>query len=76
MDLFSLLAENLSLSDLTNAVLRYGFPLLALLILGLANLEQKMAIYAGRICLGREDTATLVAGGAALSVILPIPGCR
>ena len=34
MDLFSLLAENLSLSDLTNAVMRYGFPLLALLILG------------------------------------------
>ena len=43
--------------------------LLALLILGLANLEQKMAIYAGRICLGREDMATLVAGGAAVSVI-------
>lgn len=44
--------------------------LVAMLLLGLASLEQKMAIYMGRICLGREDTATLVAGGAALSVIL------
>jgi len=43
--------------------------LFALLLLGLANLEQKMAIYAGRICLGQENTATLVAGGAAVSVI-------
>ena len=43
--------------------------LLALLILGLSNLEQKMAIYAGRICLGQENMATLVAGGAAVSVI-------
>lgn len=44
--------------------------LLALLLLGLANLEQKMAIYAGRICLGQENMATLVAGGAAVSVIV------
>ncbi len=44
--------------------------LLALLILGLANVEQKMALYAGRICLGQENMATLVAGGAAVSVIL------
>ena len=29
-----------------------------------------MAIYMGRICLGQENTATLVAGGAAVSVIL------
>lgn len=43
--------------------------LVALLILGLSNLEQKMAIYAGRICLGQENMATLVAGGAAVSVI-------
>ena len=43
--------------------------LVALVILGLANLEQKMAIYAGRICLGQENMATLVAGGAAVSVI-------
>ena len=44
--------------------------LIAMLLLGLASLEQKMAIYMGRICLGQENTATLVAGGAAVSVIL------
>ncbi len=44
--------------------------LLSMLLLGLASLEQKMAIYMGRICLGQENMATLVAGGAALSVIL------
>ena len=44
--------------------------LLAMLLLGLASLEQKMAIYMGRICLGRESMATLVAGGASLSVIV------
>lgn len=43
--------------------------LVAMLLLGLASLEQKMAIYTGRICLGQENMATLVAGGAALSVI-------
>lgn len=49
---------------------RYLFvTLLAMLLLGLASLEQKMAIYAGRICLGQENMATLVAGCAALSVI-------
>lgn len=44
--------------------------LVAMLLLGIASLEQKMAIYMGRICLGQENTATLVAGGAAVSVIL------
>lgn len=44
--------------------------LIALVLLGLSSLEQKMAIYAGRICLGQENTATLVAGGAAISVII------
>ena len=44
--------------------------LLAMLLLGLASLEQKMAIYMGRICLGRESMATLVAAGASLSVIV------
>ena len=49
---------------------RYLFvTLVAMLLLGLASLEQKMAIYAGRICLGQENMATLVAGCAALSVI-------
>ncbi len=44
--------------------------LVSMLLLGVASLEQKMAIYTGRICLGQENTATLVAGGAAVSVIL------
>lgn len=43
--------------------------LVAMLLLGVASLEQKMAIYVGRICLGQENTATLVAAGAAVSVI-------
>jgi GPH family glycoside/pentoside/hexuronide:cation symporter len=41
-----------------------------MLLLGLSSVEQKMAIYMGRICLGREDMATLIAGGVAVSVIL------
>jgi len=44
--------------------------LAAMLLLGLANLEQKMALYTGRICLGKENMAMLVAAGAAVSVIL------
>ena len=44
--------------------------LVAMLLLGVASLEQKMAIYMGRICLGQENTATLVAAGAAVSVIV------
>ncbi len=44
--------------------------LFAMLLLGLASLEQKMAIYMGRICLGKESMATLVAAGASLSVIV------
>ena len=43
--------------------------LVAMLLLGVASLEQKMAIYMGRICLGQENMATLVAGGASISVI-------
>ena len=44
--------------------------LVSLVILGVASLEQKMAIYMGRICLEQENLATLVAGGAAVSVIV------
>ncbi len=44
--------------------------LIAMLLLGLSSVEQKMAIYMGRICLGRENAATLIAGGVALSVVL------
>ena len=45
------------------------FVLLAMLLLGLSSVEQKMAIYMGRICLGQENMATLVAGGSAVSII-------
>ena len=44
--------------------------LVSMLLLGVASLEQKMAIYMGRICLGQENMATLVAAGASFSVIL------
>ena len=44
--------------------------LVAMLLLGIASLEQKMAIYMGRICLGQENMATLVAAGASVSVIV------
>lgn len=44
--------------------------LISMLLLGVASLEQKMAIYMGRICLGQENMATLVAAGAAVSVIV------
>jgi len=44
--------------------------LLAMLLLGIASLEQKMAIYMARICLGDEGMAILVTGGASVAVIL------
>lgn len=44
--------------------------LISLLLLGLASVEQKMAIYLGRICFGKEMMATLVAAGVAVAVIL------
>lgn len=43
--------------------------LVGLLLLGLASVEQKMAIYIGRICFGRENMATLLSAGVALAVI-------
>jgi len=43
--------------------------LVAMLILGVSSLEQKMAIYMGRVCLNNESMATLVGAGAAVSVI-------
>ncbi len=44
--------------------------LFAMLLLGVSSVEQKMAIYMGRICLGQENAATLVAAGVAVSVIV------
>ncbi len=43
--------------------------LIAMLILGISSLEQKMAIYMGRICLGQENMATLVGAGVSVAVI-------
>lgn len=66
-------AENPGFRDMLRYLKNNKFliaALVAMLLLGLASLEQKMAIYMGRICLGQENTATLVAGGAAVSVIL------
>lgn len=65
--------ENLSFRDMLRYLKHNRYlmvTLVAMLLLGLASLEQKMAIYTGRICLGQENTATLVAGGAAISVIV------
>ena len=44
--------------------------LLAMFLLGVASVEQKMAIYMGRVCLGQESAATLVAAGVAVMVIV------
>ncbi len=65
-------SENPKLRDMLHYLRhnKYLFvALLALLILGLASVEQKMAIYMGRICLGRENAATLIAAGVAVAVI-------
>ena len=66
-------AENPKIGDMFRYLRSNKFliaVLAAMLLLGLASLEQKMAIYMGRICLGQENMATLVAGGAAVSVII------
>lgn len=44
--------------------------LIAMFILGVSSIEQKMAIYMGRICLNSESAATYVAAGAAFAVII------
>ena len=65
--------ENPGLREILNYLKNNKYlivTLVAMLILGIASLEQKMAIYMGRICLGQENTATLVAAGAAVSVII------
>ena len=65
--------ENPTLGDMLRYLKHNRYlivALIALLLLGLASLEQKMAIYMGRICLEQENMATLVAGGAAVSVIV------
>lgn len=44
--------------------------LIAMFLFGISSVEETMSLYLGRICLGNESMTTLVAGGAALSVIL------
>ena len=64
--------ENPSFKEIVNYLKHNKYlmvTLVAMLLLGIASLEQKMAIYMGRICLGQENMATLVAAGAAVSVI-------
>jgi len=57
---------------------KYLFILLvAMFLFGVSSVEQKMAIYMGRICLNNESAATLVAAGVAVAVIVVsiiIPG--
>ena len=69
----TIVEENPGLREILNYLKHNKYlmvALVAMLILGVASLEQKMAIYMGRICLGQENTATLVAAGAAVSVII------
>lgn len=66
-------AENPNLKDMVRYLKSNKYliiTLVALLLLGLASVEQKMAIYLGRICLGQENMATLIAAGVAVSVIV------
>ena len=66
-------SQNPSFRDMLKYLKTNKFLIVALvsmLLLGLASLEQKMAIYMGRICLGQENMATLVAAGASVSVIV------
>lgn len=43
--------------------------LVAMFLLGVSSVEQKMAIYMARICLGSESKATLISAGVAVAVI-------
>ena len=66
-------AQNPKLRDMLRYLRSNRFlliALVALVLLGVSSVEQKMAIYMGRICLGRENMATLVSGAAAVAVII------
>lgn len=66
-------AQNPSFREMLRYLRRNRFlivALVALVLLGTASVEQKMAIYMGRICLGQENMATLVSGAAAVAVII------
>ena len=69
----ALAAENPDFKDMLRYLKANKYlivALIAMMILGLSSTEQKMAIYMGRICLGQESAATLVAAGVAVSVIV------
>jgi len=68
----TLATENPEFKDMLNYLKHNKYlivVLIAMLLLGLSSVEQKMAIYMGRICLGQENMATLIAAGVAVSVI-------
>ena len=65
--------ENPTLKDMFRYLKNNKYLIVALvsmLLLGLSSVEQKMSIYVGRICLGKENMATIIAAGSAVSVIL------
>ncbi len=65
--------DNPKFKDMVNYLRNNKYLLIvlaAMLLLGVSSVEQKMAIYMGRICLGKENAATLVAAGVAVSVIV------
>ncbi len=69
----TLAAENPKLKDMLRYLKHNKYllvVLLAMFLFGLTSVEQKMAIYMGRICLGQENAATLIAAGVAVSVIV------
>ena len=66
-------SQNPKLRDMLRYLRRNRYLLVALaalVLLGVSSVEQKMAIYMGRICLGQENMATLVSGAAAVAVII------
>ena len=83
MELLSLLSQQLNLSDLTNAVLRFAFPLLALVILGrsvrsLLFFEREPEVWAwlagpGDVRLPLMHWETLLGRSKACDVVLDYP---
>lgn len=66
-------AENPKFKDIFRYLTHNRFlivALLALLLLGLSSVEQKMVIYMSRYCFGGESMGTPLAAGVAVSVIL------
>lgn len=65
--------ENPKFKDIVRYLVSNRFlivALLALLLLGLSSVEQKMVIYMSRYCFGKESLGTILSAGVAVSVIL------